>query len=69
MIALLYNYGIYWDLNEKVPKNRISGIYYYTPGGEKTGMTIVYPNGKKATAYYKCKDNNEALEKVINGKE
>ena len=67
LTALIYRYGIYWELQEKEPNNNYEGIYFYKPGGKNIGITITYKNGnKKETPYIKCSDIDEALRNVIN---
>ena len=68
MIALLYNYGIYWEFYEKQPNNIYSGYYYYEAGDDKNdGIVIRYSNGyEKKTSYHKVSSADNALLAVIN---
>lgn len=64
--ALLYNYGTYWDFNDDVKQGENSGYYYYTPGVNKGGSTIVYDNGRsKETGYHKVSSGEEAIRGVL----
>lgn len=67
MIAILYNYGTYWDFNEKSPNNKYSGYYYHKPGDmSEDGTEIRYSNGyRKKTSYYRVSDANNALIAVL----
>lgn len=63
--ALLYNYGVFWQLQEEYPGNRYSGYYYYQPG-KKDGIVIKYDNGNEAkTPYQNCNDAKSALKAVL----
>lgn len=64
--AIYYNYGSYWDFDEKTPNNSYTGYYYNTPGESKGGITIKYNNGNsKETGYHGVNTAEEALQKVL----
>lgn len=65
MVALLYNYGTYWDFRESEPSNIYSGFYYSEPG-KYDGLIIEYANGLSTqTSYHPCSNAEEALLNVI----
>ncbi len=68
--AVLYNYGTYWDFNEKTPYNYYSGYYYEPLENKNDGIIILYQNGySKRTNFYLASDANNALLNVIRPKD
>ena len=67
MEAILYNFGTFWEFNEKRPNNQYSGFYYHKPGNKDGGIEIQYTNGNHAkTGYHPCSTAEEALSHVKN---
>ena len=65
MVALLYNYGTFWDFRESKPNNTYSG-YYYSKPGKYDGVIIEYANGLSTqTSYHECSNAEEALLNVV----
>lgn len=65
-IALLYNYGTYWDFREQEGNNKYSGYYYHTPGENEGGITIEYSNGNSTeTGYYSVENGENTLSSVL----
>ena len=61
-MALLYNYGIYYDFRENERNNKYSGYYYHKPGDNEGGITIEYNNGNSTeTGYHSSENGEEAL--------
>lgn len=64
--AILYNYGVYWDFNEKNPNNDYTGYYFHEPGDTEGGVTIKHGNGNsKETGYYSVSSAKVALNSII----
>ena len=63
--VLLYNYGTYWDFNEKEPDNQYTGYYYHILGINEGGITIHYDNGNNSETGYFDVDTGEAALKNI----
>lgn len=65
-IALLYNYGTYYDFRESGGNNKYSGYYYHKSGDDEEGIVIEYNNGNKTeTGYYSVKNGEDALSNVL----
>lgn len=64
--ALFYNYGTYYDFNEKKPNNQYSGYYYLLDSMNTDGIEVKYSNGyTKKTGYHRVNSANTALSNII----
>lgn len=62
--ALYYNYGTWFDFNEKSP-GKYTGYYYVDPLSKYNGITIQYSNGREKTTHYFNAPNAKIAVQVI----